>query len=47
MAAAAGKKRVASIPYETFLAFVNNVGPFKAQLRAGFPEFSEDDARSC
>jgi pimeloyl-ACP methyl ester carboxylesterase len=46
MTAAAGKERVASIPEERFHAFVGNVGPFKAQLRAGFPEFSEDDARS-
>jgi pimeloyl-ACP methyl ester carboxylesterase len=46
MEAVAGKKAVASIPDETFQAFVGNVGPFKAQLRAGFPEFSEHDARS-
>ena len=42
----AGKERVASIPEERFQAFVGNVGPFNAQLRAGFAEFSEDDARS-
>jgi pimeloyl-ACP methyl ester carboxylesterase len=46
MAAAAGKERVAAIPEERFHEFVGNVGPFKAQLRAGFPPFSEDDARS-
>jgi pimeloyl-ACP methyl ester carboxylesterase len=46
MTAVAGKEPVASIPAETFQAFVGNVGPFKAQLRAGFPEFSEHDARS-
>ncbi len=46
MTAVAGKERVASIPEETFQSFVANVGPFKAQLRAGFPEFGEDDARS-
>jgi pimeloyl-ACP methyl ester carboxylesterase len=46
MTAVAGKERVAAIPEQTFQAFVGNVGPFKAQLRAGFPEFGEDDARS-
>ena len=46
MAAVAGKKRVAAIPDETFQSFVGNVGPFKAQLRAGFPDFGEGDARS-
>jgi pimeloyl-ACP methyl ester carboxylesterase len=46
MSAVAGKERVAAIPEETFQAFVGNVGPFKAQLRAGFPPFGEDDARS-
>jgi pimeloyl-ACP methyl ester carboxylesterase len=46
MTAIAGKERVASIPEETFQAFVGNVGPFKAQLRAGFPEFRKDDVRS-
>ena len=46
MTAVAGKERVAAIPEETFQAFVGNVGPFKAQLRAGFPQFGEDDARS-
>src|SRR6266540_3265491 len=46
MTAVAGKDRVAAIPEETFQTFVGNVGPFKAQLRAGFPQFGEDDARS-
>ena len=46
MAAAAGKERVAAIPEETFQTFVANAGPFKAQLRAGFPPFGADDARS-
>jgi non-heme chloroperoxidase len=44
--AVVGKERVASIPEATFQAFVGNVGPFKAQLRAGFPLVAEDDARS-
>jgi pimeloyl-ACP methyl ester carboxylesterase len=44
MAAVAGKERVAAIPTEMFQSFVGNVGPFKAQLRAGFPHFGEDDA---
>lgn len=30
---------------EQFAQMVANAGPMKAQLRAGFPEFSEDDAR--
>ena len=46
MTAVAGKERVAAIPEETFQTFVGNVGPFKAQLRAGFPRFDDDDARS-
>jgi pimeloyl-ACP methyl ester carboxylesterase len=46
MTAVAGGDRVASIPHETLEAFVGNVAPFKAQLRAGFPHFSEDEARS-
>ena len=46
MTAVAGKQRVASIPDETFQTFVGNVAPFKAQLRAGFPPLSNDDARS-
>lgn len=46
MIAAAGKDRVEAIPDETFQAFVGNVGPFKAQLRAGFPPFGEHDAKS-
>jgi len=39
MTAVAGKERVAAIPDEMFQTFVGNVGPFKAQLRAGFPRF--------
>ena len=46
MAAVAGKDRVAAIPEDRFQAFLGNVGPFKAQLRAGFPQFSQDDART-
>ena len=46
MVAVAGKERVAAIPDEVFREFVGNVGPFKAQLRAGFPPFDEDEARS-
>jgi non-heme chloroperoxidase len=46
MAAVAGKKRVAAIPEAMFQSFVGNVGPFKAQLRAGFPHFGVDDAKS-
>lgn len=46
MAAVAGKERLAAVPDEMFQEFVGNVGPFKAQLRAGFPHFGEDEARS-
>ena len=46
MTAVAGKERLAAIPEETFQKFVGNVRPFKAQLRAGFPHFGEEDARS-
>ncbi len=46
MTAVAGKEPVASLPEAMFQEFVGNVGPFKAQLRAGFPHFGEDDARS-
>jgi pimeloyl-ACP methyl ester carboxylesterase len=46
MTAVAGKERVAAIPDDMFRSFVDNAGPFKAQLRAGFPPFSEDQARS-
>ena len=46
MAAVAGKERVADIPDEKFREFVGNVGPLKAQLRAGFPPLDEDEARS-
>jgi pimeloyl-ACP methyl ester carboxylesterase len=46
MTAVAGKERVAALPEETFQSFLGNLGPFKAQLRAGFPPFREDDART-
>jgi pimeloyl-ACP methyl ester carboxylesterase len=46
MTAVAGKERVAALPEETIQRFVGNLGPFKAQLRAGFPQFGDDDARS-
>jgi pimeloyl-ACP methyl ester carboxylesterase len=46
MTAVAGKERVEALPDETFQRFLGNLGPFKAQLRAGFPLFGDDDARS-
>jgi pimeloyl-ACP methyl ester carboxylesterase len=46
MEAVAGHEPVNSIPEQTFQAFVGNVGPFKAQMRAGFPEFGKHDASS-
>jgi pimeloyl-ACP methyl ester carboxylesterase len=35
-----------SLPEEKFGRFLDNVGPLKAQIRAGFPEFGEADART-
>ncbi len=46
MAANTSEDTVDAIPAETFRRFVDNVGPLKAQLRAGFPPFADADARS-
>ena len=41
-----GADAVAMMPREQFQRFVENAGPLKAQLRAGFPAFSPEDARA-
>ena len=45
MTANAGREAVAALPEEVFQRFLDNVGPLKAQIRAGFPRFSADEAR--
>jgi non-heme chloroperoxidase len=35
-----------AMPQEQFQRFVENAGPLKAQLRAGFPTFGPDDAKA-
>jgi pimeloyl-ACP methyl ester carboxylesterase len=45
MTANAGREAVAAMPEEVFRQFLDNVGPLKAQIRAGFPRFSADEAR--
>ena len=46
MAANTSDAVVAAIPEAMFQRFVDNVGPLKAQLKAGFPPFSAADARA-
>jgi pimeloyl-ACP methyl ester carboxylesterase len=46
VAANVGADGLASIPQEQFHRFVENAGPLKAQLRAGFPTFGPDDAKA-
>jgi pimeloyl-ACP methyl ester carboxylesterase len=41
-----GADAVAMMPREQFQRFVENAGPIKAQLRAGFPAFSPQDAQA-
>jgi pimeloyl-ACP methyl ester carboxylesterase len=41
-----GADGLAAMPREQFARFVENAGPLKAQLRAGFPPFGPDDARA-
>ncbi len=45
MAANTSWETVASLPEERFQRFLDNVGPLKAQIKAGFPEFGAADAR--
>lgn len=46
MAANTSKDVVATMSSERFQRAVENVGPLKAQIRAGFPDFSEQDVRA-
>ena len=46
MAANTSDAVVDGIPEAMFQRFVDNVGPLKAQLKAGFPPFSAADARA-
>ena len=42
----AGSDGFAAIPQEQLQRFLENVGPLKAQLRAGFPTFGPNDAKA-
>ena len=42
----AGADGLAAIPQEQWQRFLENVGPLKAQLRAGFPTFGPDEAKA-
>ena len=46
MAANAGAAAVDQIPDALFERFLDNVGPLKAQIRAGFPAVGADEVRS-
>ncbi len=46
MAANCGDAVMDAIPEATFQRFVDNVGPLKAQIKAGFPPFGAADARA-
>ena len=46
MAANTSKAAVEGIPEAVFQRFVDNVGPLKAQIKAGFPPFAASDARA-
>ena len=46
MAANTSEAVVDGIPPAMFQRFVDNVGPLKAQLKAGFPAFDADEARA-
>jgi pimeloyl-ACP methyl ester carboxylesterase len=46
LAANVGADGLAAMPREQFQRFVENAGPLKAQLRAGFPAFGPGDARA-
>ena len=45
MRANTSAETVAGLPEEKFERFLDNVGPLKAQIRTGFPWFSDADAR--
>jgi len=42
----AGADGFAAIPHDQLQRFLENVGPLKAQLRAGFPVFGPDEAKA-
>ena len=46
MAANTSDAVVEGIPEATFQRFVDNAGPLKAQIKAGFPPFAASDARA-
>jgi pimeloyl-ACP methyl ester carboxylesterase len=46
MAANTSDAVVEGIPEAMFQRFVDNAGPLKAQIKAGFPPFAESDARA-
>lgn len=46
IAANTSERTLASLPADKFQRYVDNVGSLKAQIKAGFPEFGEADARS-
>ncbi|HZE06757.1 MAG TPA: alpha/beta hydrolase, partial [Solirubrobacteraceae bacterium] len=46
MRANTSRETVASLPKEKLERFLDNVGPLKAQIRTGFPQFGEADART-
>ncbi len=46
MAANSSDAVVEGIPEAMFQRFVDNVGPLKAQIKAGFPAFGASDARA-
>jgi len=46
MAANTSDAAVEGIPEAMFQRFVDNVGPLKAQIKAGFPPFAASDARA-
>jgi pimeloyl-ACP methyl ester carboxylesterase len=46
IAANTNASTLASLPEDRFQRYVGNLGSLKAQIKAGFPEFDEADARS-
>jgi pimeloyl-ACP methyl ester carboxylesterase len=46
IAANTSRETLANLPEETFERLLANVSPLKAQIRAGFPDLGEADARS-
>ena len=46
IAANTSEQVLTTLPEQKFERMLENVGPLKAQIKAGFPEFSEADAHS-